>query len=711
MSGNPDRLYDLIPVVHRMRDAGQGYPLRALLRVIGEQVDVVEQDIAQLYENWFIETCEDWVVPYIGALVGYQPADTGPRNAGSDRFLEPRRDVANAIRFRSRKGAFSILDDIATSQSGWPSRAVEFYRWLAVYQNINALQMRRGHTFDARGHAELQGPFNQIARTVDVRRISTARTVGNANIPDVGIYVWRLKPYSVTHTLAYCHDEVSPNCYLFSPLGSDTRLFNNPAAAPPRGGADLKYPSPIRRRSFERREVNGKMASGVPFYYGEDKSLAIWTGDPAQLRPVGDIVPADLSDWTSRPYGDQVAVDPERGRIMFPPDAPPKNAVWVSYTYGFSADMGGGEYVRPIRQAAKATLYQVGTGAPFATVTTALAQWRTDKPEGAVIEIVDSSVYFESIHIVLEDKQTLQLRAANGKRPVLWMVKAQAQQSGSLTVEGKGRSWFILDGVIITGRGLRVQGEVAGVAIRHATLVPGLGIDCDCNPRRASDPSIELIDAPLCLTIEHSIVGRILVERDEARTDPVRILISDSILDATGRERVALGASSKLCAYATLVLLRSTVFGELQTEAIELAEDSIIIGEIMVCRRQKGCMRFCYAPPGSRTPRRYRCQPDLVEAAVAVLFEGQDKQSDEYQDMLEGERLRVAPDFNSMRYGNSKYAQLANACAIEISTGAEDESEMGAFHDLYQSRRLANLRARIADSTPAGINAGVILTS
>jgi len=49
-----------------MRDADQGYPLQGLLRVITEQVNLLEDDIAQLYENWFIETGQDWVVPYIG---------------------------------------------------------------------------------------------------------------------------------------------------------------------------------------------------------------------------------------------------------------------------------------------------------------------------------------------------------------------------------------------------------------------------------------------------------------------------------------------------------------------------------------------------------------------------------------------------------------------------------------------------------------------
>ncbi|MDB5028235.1 MAG: hypothetical protein JWO66_1924, partial [Candidatus Eremiobacteraeota bacterium] len=134
---DPDRLYDLVPVVYRMRDAGQGYPLRGLLRVISEQVDVVERDIAGLYENWFIETCDDWVVPYIGSLIGYTPAGGG---------AVPRRDVADTIRFRRRKGTLSLLEELAEAVGGWPARAVELYRRLAVTQNIDALRLDRGRT-------------------------------------------------------------------------------------------------------------------------------------------------------------------------------------------------------------------------------------------------------------------------------------------------------------------------------------------------------------------------------------------------------------------------------------------------------------------------------------------------------------------------------------------------------------------------------------
>ena len=77
----------------------------------------------------------------------------------------------------------------------------------------------------------------------------------------------------------------------------------------------------------------------------------------------------------------------------------------------------------------------------------------------------------------------------------------------------------------------------------------------------------------------------------------------------------------------------------------------------------------------------------------------------------ECERQRVRPQFNSMRYGTPTYGQLADACAEEIKRGADDESEMGVFHDLFQPQRDANLRARLEEYTPAGSDAGIIYAS
>ena len=112
MTENPDRLYDLVPVVYRQRDADQGYPLRALLRVIAEQVSVVERDITGLYENWFIETCQDSVVPYIGDLVGYTAVST---------LTDPRRPSApwRASASRCRAARWRIPSASAGARALW----------------------------------------------------------------------------------------------------------------------------------------------------------------------------------------------------------------------------------------------------------------------------------------------------------------------------------------------------------------------------------------------------------------------------------------------------------------------------------------------------------------------------------------------------------------------------------------------------------------
>src|SRR6266508_1370231 len=182
MNANLDRLYNLLPVIYRLRDAERGYPLRALLGIIAEQVELVEADIRQLYDNWFIETCQDWVVPYIGELIGYQlvheagePGDVSSvQGLARNKILIPRRDVADTIFNRRRKGTLALLEELAADVTGWPTRAVEYFKLLARSQNSSHLHPDRAQTVNLRdGDALdlLEGPFDKIAHTVDVRRI------------------------------------------------------------------------------------------------------------------------------------------------------------------------------------------------------------------------------------------------------------------------------------------------------------------------------------------------------------------------------------------------------------------------------------------------------------------------------------------------------------------------------------------------------------
>jgi len=73
--------------------------------------------------------------------------------------------------------------------------------------------------------------------------------------------------------------------------------------------------------------------------------------------------------------------------------------------------------------------------------------------------------------------------------------------------------------------------------------------------------------------------------------------------------------------------------------------------------------------------------------------------------------MRVEPQFVSTRYGKPEYCRLAEGCAFEIKRGADDESEMGVFHDLFQPQRAANLRGRLEEYSPAGLEVGIVYAS
>jgi hypothetical protein len=731
-----DRLLELLPAIYRMRDAGQQYPLQALLRVLAEQVNIVEDNITQLYENWFIETADQWAVPYIGDLIGYKPVQDAGSASGDTkaearaliRYLIPRREVANTIRYRRGKGRLSLLEQLASDVAGWPARAVEFFKRLGWNQNIDHLHLDRARLVDVRRMDDLDlidGPFDRLAHTVDVRRTDSGRTPGRYNIPSVGVFIWRLRSYSVTHTPAYCAENAGPHCTTFSVLGQCAPLFIKPAPRTGPGCApatEMNFPEPIRRVA---------LAQDPGRFYGADKSLAIWADGwagfgPDQPVPVQNIVPADLTDWQYVPPHDHIAVDPVLGRLAFPPGQLPRKGVRVTYHYGFSADMGGGEYDRPILEPSPRTVdgqvvspsfYRVGKGEAFHRIGDALRQWQADNPWDADIELTDASVYVEPIDINLGADRTLQLRAANRTRPVLRLLDWQTDLPDALSVTMGPGSRFAMDGLLITGRAVQVTGstgdgpgaprpDVCGseLVIRHCTLVPGWGIDCDCEPKRPAEPSVELYGIRARVRVEHSILGSIQVYEDETRIDPIPIVVTDSILDATDPEKQAIGGPGSTIAHAVLTVRRSTVFGIVDVHAIEVGQDSIFNHCVNVARRQLGCLRFCYVPPGCRTPRRYHCQPDLV--AQAALQGATDPAAQKVA--VASEQLRVRPQFSSERYSKPGYARLSPGSADEIQRGAEDRSEMGAFHDLFQPQRRANLIARLNEFTPAGMEVAIL---
>jgi hypothetical protein len=132
------------------------------LAVLAEQAEVVEEDLAQLYDDQFIETCVRWLL-YIGDLIGYRRLHGVTSTVSS-----PRAEVANTIAYRRRKGTVSIIEQLALDVTGWKARAVEFYQLLGTTQYLNHLRPDHRSTVNLRHQSVLalrQTPFGQIAHT------------------------------------------------------------------------------------------------------------------------------------------------------------------------------------------------------------------------------------------------------------------------------------------------------------------------------------------------------------------------------------------------------------------------------------------------------------------------------------------------------------------------------------------------------------------
>jgi hypothetical protein len=667
----------------RLRDAAQGEPLRALLAVIAEQVGVVEDNLDQLYDDLFVETCADWVVPYLGDLIGVQSLNGAPPQVAS-----PRAEVANTIGYRRRKGTIVMLQQLARDVTGWDARAVEFFQLLGTTQYLNHIRPNVLRTPDLRLWEPLERmetAFNTVAHVADVRHIASGR--GRYNIADIGLFLFRLSAFSVTDAPACPISQTDRVRYLFNALGRDTPLFSTPQTQ-----QELSYlaqpvnvPMPISRRVLKNY---------LGDYYGPELSVCLSiTGANGAATPVDaqDITVCDLSDfqggWAHTPPTTNFAIDPILGRIACKEAT---TGLRIRYSYGFSARMGGGEYDRSqtfdtFAPTPPAPLQSVPT--PNATITQALA---AAAGEG-IVEIDDSGRYEESpLSITLKANQRLELRAANNRRPTIVLTS-------DIQITGDSGADVTLNGLLIAGGAIHISGQIQRVRLRHCTLAPGLTLSTAGDPQSPTAPSI-IVDAPTSvLELDHCITGGLRV------IGTASVLISDSIVDATAEDNVAFAAGADPVVPSnqgggTLRVVRSTIIGKVWTTSLELASNVILLASlasgdtwaepVISDRLQEGCARYSYIPAGARVPRRYHCQPASDTDAAGVR-----------------------PVFTSLRYGDPGYCQLSQRCAPEILMGADDESEMGAFHDLFQPQRLTNLRIRLDEYLRFGLEAGVIFAT
>jgi len=678
--------------LEELQDKQQRGPLKALLAVIAEQVAVLEEDLARAYDDQFIETCAEWVVPYIGDLVGARSLVEFRGARFSQRAL-----VANTIALRRRKGTAAALEQLARDVTGWDASVVEYFQLLATTQYLNHLRPDNLAFADLRHSPRLDylnTPFDRTARTADVRSIESRR--GKYNIPNIGVFLWRLGSFSVTASPAYKLDD---RRYLFDALGKETQLYHNPEVEEEitHLAEPINVPSPLGRRVLDRRLESS---------YGAGQSILIYRNGVEV--PSKNIRVCDLSDvadgggniiWAHTPQ-DRIAIDPVLGRIAFPLASPPSDpplSVHVTYHYGFSAEMGGGEYEREVSSGGVEKLIKVPTDRPtIQAALNALIAELTNNPQldGGVVEIEKpADVAASDYHLLsgipgVPAGKRITLRAVDEHRPVIIL-------DGDLQITGGEGAELALNGLLISGGGLHApagDNKLRALRLSHCTFPPGpsLGIKSKGVPARPAVSAIVAHAPNLRIEIDRCILGAIRA------ADGAHVCLTGSIVDAGAETAVAYAGISAQQPGAPLVAVDSTIIGRVDTLTMELASNTIFFASptpdapapVRAEMLQQGCVRFCYVPPGSLLPRQFECQPETSADAA-----------------------RVRPLFTSLRYGDPGYGQLGVHCSNKIKRGADDEAEIGAFHDLFQPQRVANLRARLDEFLRFGLEAGIFEAS
>ena len=286
--------------------------------------------------------------------------------------------------------------------------------------------------------------------------------------------------------------------------------------------------------------------------------------------------------------------------------------------------------------------------------------------------------------------------------------------TGPLDITGGANAEVTLNGLLIAGGSIRVHsgGDLHKLRLVHCTLVPGMSLEIDGVPARPGTPSLLIEqDSPIEVEIDHCILGPIHAPPSAT------VLIRHSIVDANSDTAVAFeGLDGK--PGGTVSVVNSTIIGTVNTELLKLASNSIFVSRtkdgsppVYSERRQTGCVRFSWLPLESRVPRRYRCQPDLEIAKQVdrvtkksgnITISDADRQA-----IRDSVVVWLVPAFTSLRYADPGYCQLRISAPEQIRAGADDEAEMGAFHDLFQPQRESNVRTRMSEYLRFGLEAGV----
>ncbi len=692
MNLTTDQLFQLLPAFLRLRDAEQGRrikrevdptstnrgiedfgPLRTLASLIAREGQIVDEALDQHYANAFIETCAPWAIPYLGDLLGVRGLTDIPEG------IDMRARVANALELRSRKGTLRALEQAAADSSGWPVYAVEYWKKLVHTQSMRLVHPKMGRTVNMRDKssmARIGMVFERASRNVEVRRIETQG--GRWNLGNIGLHVWRLRPYSIrSHVVRAVGTRRD---FRFHPLGCDAQLYA-------RTGIDAGVEVPSLESDMPAPITRAIMAEKESLFYGPGKAILIQVGNA--VLPVESIKAANLAsraapgapepDWTrTGGISGVTLIDPELGRIVVNPDL--SGPVRVTCHFARVLEIGGGEHSRVN------TIGSIENGITIAPSNNLVTAINADGGDGTFL-LEQSSHYAANGQVMVPDNGTLRIIATDGAFPTV-----RIGASGFAFALGANAS-LELNGLRLHNGEVRVEGTGSTIDIRDCTLVPGLSVDTDGMPANPGHVTLDCRMTGSALRMDRCISGPVRAAQD------MDVRISETILDAGDPNAMAFQPAPG-AARVTVGFDRCTLLGRVATGsfasgartapsgfgvAIESKErlatsDTLFFGRtappVTAEYHQIGCIRFSYVPPESQSPRLYRC-------------------------------VRTPePVFESTLYTTPNYMALHTCTDETITRGAENGGEMGAYNRAAHHARHDNIRRTIDDFLRFGHSAG-----
>jgi hypothetical protein len=298
-------LYSLLPAIYKEYDAEENNILQEFLKIIASPAAALRRDIDGLLNDFFINSCEDWVIPYIGDLIA---AKFVPNSS-----LNSRLDVQNTIHWRKLKGTRIGLEDLIRNTVNANAKVKEAFKFCSSSPHLgftknsaNVIDRSKGSSsnfvnlHDQSSLNDMDSENDTISHLIDVREPSHAN--GWYNIKNLMLFLPQLNVYQLSQVEAQNEEDDDgidgSRHYCFSNLskGSSSQELSSSSSSSISSSSNNRY-FPLYDLDTGLRIKPSVFAQDPFHYFGQKRGMAIWINNilaafpkPSDFSPVKSVI-------------------------------------------------------------------------------------------------------------------------------------------------------------------------------------------------------------------------------------------------------------------------------------------------------------------------------------------------------------------------------------------------------------------------------------